>query len=171
MNANEQRQVHPYNRERAVAYARKWALSRNPRYTDFEKMGGDCTNYASQVIHAGGCPMNYAQYGWYYRNINNRAPAWTSVKYLHRFLTTNKSTGPVVIETDINGIEPGDIIQLNFGDDQVFDHSPVVVAIEPGTRTLDKILIAAHTFDRLDYPVSNYSFLKIRFLHILGYRR
>ena len=37
----------PYNREKAVAYARAWALKRNPRYLDFEKMGGDCTNFAS----------------------------------------------------------------------------------------------------------------------------
>lgn len=166
-----QGQLYTYNRQAAVAYARKWALSRNPRYADFEKMGGDCTNFASQVIHAGGCPMNFHQYGWYYRNLNDRAPAWTSVKYLHRFLSTNKSIGPVVVETDIDGMEPGDIIQLNFGDDEVFDHSPVVVEIQPGRRTLDKILIAAHTFDRLDYPVSNYSFRKIRFLHIVGYRR
>ncbi|MBS3995412.1 MAG: amidase domain-containing protein [Alkaliphilus sp.] len=159
-----------YDRENAVAYANKWALLRNPRYADFQEMGGDCTNYASQVIHAGGCPMNYQKYGWYYNNLNDRAPAWTSVKYLYEFLVNNKSKGPVAVETDINGIQSGDIIQLNFGWDDRFDHSPVVIDILPGERTLDKILIAAHTIDRLRYPVSNYNFKRIRFLKIKGYR-
>ena len=41
-----------YNREEAVSYARKWALGRNPAYFDFQKLGGDCTNFASQCIYA-----------------------------------------------------------------------------------------------------------------------
>ena len=161
----------PYDRDLAVDYARKWALKRNPRYANFEEMGGDCTNYASQVIHAGGCPMNYHKYGWYYRSLGDRAPAWTSVKYLYQFLIHNKSTGPVAEETDLSGIEPGDLVQLNFGWDDRYDHTPVVVRILPGPRTLDKVLIAAHTIDRLDYPVSNYNIKMTRFLHIKGYRR
>ena len=44
----------PYDRDAAVAYARRWALSRNPLYYDFEDIGGDCTNFASQYIFAGG---------------------------------------------------------------------------------------------------------------------
>ncbi len=163
--------IYPYNRSAAVSYARKWAMGRNPRYADFEKMGGDCTNFASQVLHAGGCPMNYTQYGWYYRSMNDRAPAWTSVKYLHKFLAYNKSAGPVIKETDMYGIEVGDLIQLDFEDDGIYNHTPVVVNILPGERSLEKILIAAHTFDRIDYPISNYAFKKIRFMHILGYRR
>ncbi|MFT9495445.1 amidase domain-containing protein [Anaerosolibacter sp.] len=163
--------IYPYNRKAAVTYARKWALARNPRYADFEKMGGDCTNFASQVLNAGGCPMNYRQYGWYYRSMNDRAPAWTSVRYLHKFLIHNKGAGPVVEETDIQGISVGDLIQLDFEDDGFYNHTPVVVDILPGERSLEKILIAAHTIDRIDYPVANYAFKKIRFLHILGYRR
>lgn len=33
-----------YHRNDALLYAKKWALDRNPRYLDFENMGGDCTN-------------------------------------------------------------------------------------------------------------------------------
>ena len=36
----------PYNRELAVQYAHKWAFGRNPAFTDFEELGGDCTNFA-----------------------------------------------------------------------------------------------------------------------------
>ena len=31
----------PYDRERAVEYARRWALSRNPLFIDFTGIGGD----------------------------------------------------------------------------------------------------------------------------------
>lgn len=43
----------PYNRGKAVAYALEWAMSRNPAYLDFEELGGDCTNFASQCLLAG----------------------------------------------------------------------------------------------------------------------
>ncbi|HOA41990.1 MAG TPA: amidase domain-containing protein, partial [Bacillota bacterium] len=42
-----------YNRNKAIEYAERWAFDRNPRYLDFEKLGGDCTNYVSQCIYAG----------------------------------------------------------------------------------------------------------------------
>ena len=43
--------VHQYDRNRAVEYAHKWAYGRNPAYYDFEYLGGDCTNFASEVIY------------------------------------------------------------------------------------------------------------------------
>ncbi|MBR4879641.1 MAG: amidase domain-containing protein, partial [Clostridia bacterium] len=56
----------PYNRLAAVRYARKWALSRNPMYYNFDETGGDCTNFASQCIYAGAGVMNFGPlYGWY----------------------------------------------------------------------------------------------------------
>ncbi len=159
-----------YDRIRAVNYARKWAHGRNPKYADFQKMGGDCTNYASQVLNAGGCPMNYNQYGWYYRSLKDRAPAWTSVQALYNFLISNKGRGPVVEEVDIKEMQIGDLVQLQFGNDDVFDHTPVIVDID-GFKRIENILIGAHTIDRLDYPLSNYSVKKMRFLHIKGYRK
>lgn len=171
MNDMKEDDLYPYDRIGAVAYARKWAMARNPSYGDFEEMGGDCTNFASQVLHAGGCPMNYHKYGWYYNGLNDRAPAWTSVKYFYEFLINNKGIGPVGEETDVYGLEVGDMVQLNFEHDYEYNHTPVVVAIKSGKRSLDKILIAAHSIDRIDYPISNYSFKKIRFLHIIGFRR
>ena len=54
----------PYNRAAAVAYAEKWAFSRNPEYYDFHGIGGDCTNFVSQCIYAGCGVMNYTpEYG------------------------------------------------------------------------------------------------------------
>lgn len=42
-----------YDRYSAVMYAHKWAYDRNPRYYNYDKIGGDCTNFASQCLLAG----------------------------------------------------------------------------------------------------------------------
>ena len=40
-----------HNRLNAVNYAKKWALSRNPDFYNFDLLGGDCTNFISQCIY------------------------------------------------------------------------------------------------------------------------
>ena len=154
----------PYDRYAAVYYARRWAFGRNPAFYDFENIGGDCTNFASQCIYAGCRVMNYTPtYGWYYISLERRAPAWTGVEYLRNFLVSNRSVGPYGEEVSKDAVMPGDIVQ--FGDSSGrFYHSPVVVATYP------QILLAAHSNDVLDVPLSYYSYERIRFLHIIGAR-
>jgi len=135
----------PYQRDAAVAYAHRWAYDRNPAFYNYDNIGGDCTNFASQVLLAGGAEMDYTPtFGWYYIDANNKAPAWTGVEYLYRFLTSSdRRCGPQGKVVPLDEIEPGDIIQLSF-DGQSFTHTPVVVAVkgEPGP---ENILVAAHT--------------------------
>jgi len=154
-----------YQREKAVEYARIWAYRRNPSYYDFQNLGGDCTNFASQVLYAGSGIMNYTPtFGWYYVNLNNRAPAWTGVNELYKFLTTNTGTGPQGRVVTLEKIEEGDIIQLKFGYGEGFDHSPVVV--RKGLNTPDTILLAAHTNDAFNRPLSSYNYRDYRCIHI-----
>jgi len=159
-----------YGRKEAVAYARKWAYSRNPAYYDFSELGGDCTNFASQCLYAGGKAMNYQPvYGWYYVNLHNRAPAWTSVEYLFRFLTGNEGPGPYAVETGPAGVRPGDIVQLRFIGNGNFSHSPVVTSVR--APTMEGILTAAHSSDCFDRPLSSYqNVAQVRYLHIVGVR-
>ena len=155
-----------YDRNAAVAYAKKWAFGRNPAYYDFSMLGGDCTNFASQCIFAGAEVMNFTPtLGWYYRSLSDRAPAWTGVEFLYNFLVNNKSVGPYAEEVNLGGLQPGDIVQLgNAAGD--FYHSPVVVAVRNGM-----IFVAAHTNDAFNRPLSSYSFATARGIHILGARK
>ncbi len=58
----------PYNRVAAVLYAHTWAYRRNPKFYDYSEIGGDCTNFASQCLWAGGGLMDYTpELGWYYK--------------------------------------------------------------------------------------------------------
>ena len=158
-----------YNREKAVAYAHQWAYRRNPAFLDFQELGGDCTNYASQCIFAGAGIMNYTPvYGWYYINGNNRTASWTGVVYLYNFLTQNEGVGPYAREVDITEIKPGDVCQLAL-DRDTFHHTPVIVktGLVPD---FSNVLVAAHSRDVDCRPLDTYSFRKVRFLHIEGVR-
>lgn len=155
-----------YDRQAAVAYARKWAFGRNPAYYDFSRLGGDCTNFASQCIYAGAGVMNFTPtFGWYYKSLNERTPSWTGVEYLYNFLVGNDGAGPFAEEVALNKLEVGDIVQLGraTGD---FYHSPVVVGFSRG-----RILVAAHTYDALDKPLDSYVYEQARGIHILGVRK
>ena len=151
-----------YNRDKAVLYAKKWALKRNPKYYNYDNIGGDCTNFASQCIYAGSGVMNYTKtFGWYYINANNKSPSWSGVNYLYNFLTRNfGGSGPVGEVVTKDRIRIGDLIQLAFIKSN-FSHSLVVTKIERG-----EILVATHTDNSLDRNLKSYSYSDIRFVHI-----
>lgn len=160
-----------YDRLKAVAYAREWAFRRNPAYYNFDGVGGDCTNFASQCLFAGVGVMNYTpDIGWFYSSPNKRAAAWAGVEYFQRFLVNNANTpigsgaGPFAIEVPLSEVEIGDFIQFGRRTGE-FYHTPVVVGF-----VRDEPLLAAHTFDAFNRPLSSYSFEQIRCLHILGAR-
>jgi hypothetical protein len=162
--------VVPYNREQAVAYAHTWAFGRNPRYYNFQDIGGDCTNFTSQCIYAGSGVMNYNRpLGWYYSDQNNRSPSWTSVPFLFTFIVNNQGVGPFAKRSAIDEVEPGDFLQLGDGNGH-FYHSPFIVSVG-SPATPDNVLVATHTYDSDNRPLSTYTFAQVRFIHLLGVRR
>ena len=153
-----------YDRAAAVRYARRWALSRNPAYYNFEYIGGDCTNFVSQCIFAGAGVMNYTPvYGWYYNSLADRTASWSGVEYLYNFLVTNNSVGPYASVVNKNGVVEVYIIQLGRADGD-FYHTLFILETEP------QILVAAHSYDALDRALSTYNYDVARFLHIAGVR-
>ena len=148
-----------YDREKALDYARRWAFDRNPRWYNFDALGGDCTNFVSQCVYAGRNEMNFAPtFGWYYRSLQDRAPAWTGVEPFGAFLVSNRGAGPHAAETERGGVTVGDVVQLGNGDR--FYHTLFVC----GDR--DGIFVAAHTGDAFMRPLDSYSYDRVRFLHI-----
>ena len=155
-----------YNRENAVAYARKYALVRNPIFYTFEGIGGNCTNFVSQSIYAGSCTMNYTPvYGWYYLTDAERTASWTGVEFLYNFLTQNAGVGPYASQVPLSGAQVGDVIQL-YRADEGWYHSLLIV----GFREDGIPLVAAQSDDALDRPLDTYTYDQDRFLHIEGVR-
>lgn len=154
-----------YDRISAIAYANKWALSRNPAYYNFDAVGGDCTSFVSQCIYAGSKIMNYTPIkGWYYRSGYDKSPSWSGVEFLYNFLVGNKGIGPTGKIVSQDKLQVGDIAQLSF-DGINFEHSLFIIDIKNVNDT-NKIFIATHTYDALHKSIGEYIFSKIRFIHI-----
>ncbi len=161
--------VIPYNRERAISYAHQWAYRRNPNYYDFENLGGDCTNFASQCLYAGAGVMDFTPtFGWYYISANNKAPAWSGVTYFYNYITRKETRpGPFGFEATLEQLEPGDFVQIGFKGNNLFSHTPIIIKMgDP--PTLSNTQVAAHTNDVDCRPLDTYEIERIRFLHILG---
>ena len=160
-----------YNRERAVEYAKKWALSRNPLFNDYTRFGGNCTNFVSQAILAGSCTMDYSEpFGWFYIDDLRRSPSWTGVEFLYDFLvgagdypSSADRPGPYGREVLPAQTQIGDVIQLSRGGD--FYHTLIITGYEP-----NNILVSAQSDDALDRRLTTYRFDGIRFIHIDGVR-
>ena len=157
--------IKPYLRERAVAYARKYAFGQNPIFGNFRGIGGNCTNFVSQSVYAGSCVMNYTPtFGWYYVSLEDRSPSWTGVQFFYNFMVDNKGVGPFGKETSLDEVEIGDVIQLGNNQDG-FYHTLLVVGFEG-----DDVLVAAQTDDAYARPLSTYTYDFSRFIKILGVR-
>ncbi len=156
--------VKEYQRDRAVMYARKYALVRNPLYATFAGIGGNCTNFISQCVLAGSCVMNFTPvYGWFYLSTNRRSASWTGVDFFYDFMTQNTDVGPFAVEYALEDAEIGDIIQLSNGAN--YYHSLIITKIEDG-----EIYICANSNDALDRPLSSYDYVNLRVIHIQGVR-
>ena len=159
-----------YNRAAVLSYARRWAFSRNPQYYNFDTLGGDCTNFASQCLFAGCGVVNFTPvFGWFYKNLNDRAPAWTSVEYLYDFLTQkfaneNGGIGPFATDVPREMAEIGDVVQYANAEGDWY-HTVIITG-----KDGDEILVSAQSNDALDRPISTYNFAAARFLHIEGVR-
>lgn len=161
-----------YDRQRALEYAERWALSRNPLFYNFTGVGGDCTNFVSQCVLAGCCVMNGTKdFGWYYRSEEDRAPAWTGVPFFWDFFVgapafraENGGVGPFGSQVSREAVERADVVQLGRENGEYY-HTLFVVE-----RTAREIFVAAHSNDVYGRPLSSYPAQRVRFLHIEGVR-
>ena len=158
-----------YDRMAAVEYAKKWALSRNPIYYDYEQIGGDCTNFVSQCVYAGCGVMNYNENnGWYYLDANNKSPSWSGVSFFYDFMLNNQGVGPYGIAATLGDIIPGDVIQLgnNYG---IYYHTLILTDIVRTRRGI-RYLVCAHSVDSYMRDLRSYNFRTLRCIHISGAR-
>lgn len=84
-----------------VAYADKWALSFNPDYTSWAGKGGDCANFSSQCLYAGGIPSDST---WY-----KDSGSWIDNAALRNYLTS-QGYGYVIEDPSPSQIEAGDLL-------------------------------------------------------------
>ena len=156
-----------YDRLKAVEYASQWWDKRNPRYYNFDLIGGDCTNFISQCLYHGGLGMKYGQNPWFYSSISSRSPSWTGVEEFYSFLITNKSENSakaVLVSREDVGV--GDIIQLDQKGGR-FNHTLLVSHVVEWVGKKD-IYITCHSGDAFNKNLNEYKYLRIRYLKIIN---
>nr|MBP3259061.1 amidase domain-containing protein [Bacilli bacterium] len=167
---------HKYNRDAATDYAMKYADDRNNEYHDYSNDGGNCANYGSQTIYAGGIPMDIkGDYEWKYYGTgvdenntkNGRSNSWTSTSYFYDYAKNNEGSG-MCASTDVNLFyaEGGDIIQVGYSG---YTHTTVVInKIMKDNKIID-ISINSNTVGLENYPLLGYVYQNKRLIKILGY--
>ncbi|WDC83325.1 amidase domain-containing protein [Caloramator sp. mosi_1] len=166
-----------YDRNRAVKYALRYALSPNSDFRYFASHGdggGDCSNFVSQCLLAGGAQMDAkSQKPWWYKNGYNRqhdtwSVSWSVAHSLYWTLksrTELKLPGIKAIEIpDISGLETGDIIQYENKNGVIY-HSAIVTDLtyEKGSRVP---LISQHSFDAMNISYVKPAASKAHFMKI-----
>ena len=154
-----------YDRIKAVEYAKKYAFNYNPDYYNFTNIGGDCTNFVSQCLYAGGIKMDFNNLGWFYNSLNNRSASWTSVESFWNYGKLNKNFK--IEETNIDNLQVGDIIQFYNKIQNKYYHMVIVTKIiEP--RSIKNILVSSHDNNAYNKSLLQYNVTDFRFGKIIA---
>lgn len=128
-----------FNIAESCIYAETFALNPNPKYKYFENIGGDCTNFISQILSAGGLKQN-----------NSWKPytmPWIRVEDLYLYLTRNKLAIHLQKETSLSR---GCVIQFYTPEIGRYFHNGFI------TYELQNndFLYCCHSYNKLNYPLS-----------------
>ncbi|HEX2926502.1 MAG TPA: amidase domain-containing protein [Ruminiclostridium sp.] len=182
-----------YNREAVY----NWAYNHWNNYSglfinfgDEDWKGGDCTNFVSQCLRAGGA-MNdkTGAFQWYYDNRGTPSTSddtyswtWSVARGLNSILEgnyKNQEFGPKATQKVINGdneydssignyILPGDLVQYHWKTKSTITHAAVIVGmIYNSSKSRYEPVIAEHTEDSWFTPWTNNAY-KTYFVHITG---
>ncbi len=136
-----------YDRMKAVQYAEMHWNAPNSNYIYFPQ--DDCTNFASQCLHAGGIPMEFSNRrdrGWWYRRRGGRQDnwsySWTVAHSFYRYLKSGSSGGLRTREVQSpEQLQPGDVICYDWEGDGRWNHNVIVTNFDPNGAPL----VNAHT--------------------------
>jgi putative amidase-like protein len=174
-----------YDRRGAVQYAKKFAMKYNPNWPSHAGTaggGGDCTNFVSQALLAGGWPMedrSAERQGWYsYSNDPGTSRSWAGANPFAVFLKTSRRGR----RCRRDELELGDVVQLALNghvhhtvmvtkveyaekvdvpavfQNVLVDESAAVCRAPLGQIGVGKkiFFVTSHTSDRLDYPLTEW---------------
>lgn len=173
MNSSKESIYAPVN---AVKYAMQYALNPNPDYRYFliyGRDGGDCANFLSQCLRAGGSPMKVdSRNPWWYNNNGTKtvknhtfSVSWSLAHSLYWYLKRNQANnlyGAKGLEVESLGmLELGDVIFFENNKGSIY-HSAIV------TSFIDKYpLISHHSPEVFNIPFKTWNAAKIHFLKII----
>ncbi|MFE1291311.1 amidase domain-containing protein [Streptomyces sp. NPDC058751] len=122
-----------YDYKAMAAYAAKYWKNYNPAYPNFngEGAGGDCTNFVSQSLKAGGwkhVPGYVYDFNKWFGNAEIQSDSFIGVNEFSWFALSSKRVTSLanVYQADI-----GDVVQMDFNKDGSKDHTMIVTYRSP----------------------------------------
>jgi hypothetical protein len=130
-----------------VNYARKYVFNYNKSYRNYHTKGGDCTNFVSQALRAGGWKDDYGWYtssdNWWYNSLN-QTYTWGGAENWSRFAPKR-----TIALSSVWKAQAGDVIQADWDANGTMDHTFIVTKVSPY-----EVYTTAHENDNLDKPFS-----------------
>ena len=141
-----------YNVSNAIAYADRYCINYNSAYNSYKGRGGDCANFVSQCLYAGGFQQDSV---WYKHSV-----AWINVmKQIAHF----REYGNFMNANNGNLIK-GNPIYFDWNGDGVYDHATICVGRNnSGTAILD-----SHTRDLYHATWTNWNFSRAATIQLHG---
>ena len=127
-----------FNIQKAAEYAETYAIIPNINYKSFEFSGGDCTNFVSQILHAGNI-----------KTTNSWKPytnSWVRVEEFYSYVINN---GIGLDVTHKNEFSRGNFLQFSTYERNRFFHSGFITY-----ELKSDCLYCCHTYNKLNYPLS-----------------
>lgn len=172
----------PYNKDTAVNYARQWVSNtqtlRNSSFPDLSARsndGGDCTNFVSQALRAGGwrntaTTNTTSDVLWWLtgKADNQRSQTWGTAHGFFRHMNGGQEPNVVGnsyeswsrwdsipgVSGDVS-VNYGDIISVDWKGDGRIDHTMIVTGFRRLPSQMLEPLVSYHSTDRKDLPVSS----------------
>ncbi|WP_432139723.1 MULTISPECIES: amidase domain-containing protein [unclassified Streptomyces] len=122
-----------YDYKAMAAYAEKYWSNYNTAYPDFNGhgAGGDCTNFVSQSLKAGGwkhVPGYVYDYTRWFGTADIQSDSFVGVNEWSWFAQNSKRTTPL---TNVYQLDVGDVLQMDFDRDGSKDHTMIVTYRSP----------------------------------------
>lgn len=122
-----------YDYKAMAAYAAKYWKNYNPAYPDFngQGAGGDCTNFVSQSLKAGGwkhAPGYTNDFHKWFGNSEIQSDSFVGVNEFSWFALSSKR---VTSLANVYQLDVGDVLQMDFNKDGSKDHSMIVTYRSP----------------------------------------
>jgi hypothetical protein len=153
------------NRQAIIQYIYYYALTPNKQYRDYSQQGnrgGDCTNFVSQAMKAGGWPSEQGFYrdatNWWY-DFSGIWPGeswtWINADYFFNFISKRPRVKTIGRVADL---VPGDVISvdLNPQNNDGIDHT-MLVSKKANDGTIYLAYHTSNTLDKTFYEFYNQS--------------
>ena len=163
---------HPYDRQAAREYMLAYVGRRNPGFMAYDDYGGNCMNFGSQVLLAGGIPMDTDggyETGWYWFGQHSATLPWVNVGWFLEYAAAEREHGlAAVVNAPYFSGETGDIITM--GVDEPANHTTVILDVIRDENGLPiDYLLCSNTADLRNFPASAYYYTNHQLTKIIGW--